>query len=296
MSLDAVKILGINITKSSKKEILEFLQKSLNRDTKNSKKATQIAPKVISVVTPNPEQIVYARSYPRFAELLNQADVALPDGVGIVLAQRILGQTTSAKSSKLVVSVIPGIEFMEDLVSWASKRSVPIALIGSRGELAIKTLDCLSEKYPGLRGWAIHGPEIVVRGEAVEMPSTEGYFAPLARRIAESNAQVIFVGLGAPKQEYFMEKLRQELSFRQSSRNPSRIPGQARDDRTIVLMAVGGSFDEISGRVPRAPQWVSRVGLKWLWRLILEPWRIVRQLALLKFVQMVVSEKLQKRG
>jgi N-acetylglucosaminyldiphosphoundecaprenol N-acetyl-beta-D-mannosaminyltransferase len=279
MSLDAVKLLGITFTKNPKKEILEFLEKSLIKSTKKGGKSSQNPQKTLTIVTPNPEQIMYARSHPQFLELLNRADVALPDGNGVVWAQRILGQKGSDKSSYDRLSVIPGVDFMEDLISWCSKEAVPIALIGSYKGLAVKALDRLSETHAGVRGWAVDGPEIVVRGDRVEMPSTEGYFMPLAKKIIQTHVQIIFVGLGAPKQEYFMEKLSQLLA---DIHHP--LP--------IALMSVGGSFDEIAGKVPRAPTWVSNIGMKWLWRLIMEPWRITRQLALIQFIKMVLLEKL----
>ena len=83
----------------------------------------------------------------------------------------------------------------------------------------------------------------------------------------------MFVALGAPKQEYYIEEM-------------------AKKTKGVVYMAVGGSFDIISGRLRRAPLFMRRMGLEWLWRLILEPWRIRRQLALVEFVWMVLKEKL----
>src|SRR5438045_9774539 len=124
MSLDAVKIRGINITKSSKKEVLEFLQKSLDVGSKKQGKTAQKFPKIITIATPNPEQIVYANSHPYFADILNRADVAIPDGVGVVWASRFLSPLSSAGNDFRLSSAIPGIDFMENLVSEASKLHV----------------------------------------------------------------------------------------------------------------------------------------------------------------------------
>lgn len=144
----------------------------------------------------------------------------------------------------LVVERIPGVEFMEDLVQLAAKRHVPIRLIGGRGGVAVRAFECLREKYPGLE--------------------------------TSQHAGIIFVGLGAPKQEYFIEELRTQNS---ELKHP------------LVLMAVGGSFDILSGRIPRAPLFIRSIGFEWAWRLFLEPWRLKRQLSLLKFLWLVYNRK-----
>lgn len=230
MSLTAVKILKISITTNSKKEILEEIRKYLFK-TQNSELKTQ---KNVIIFTPNAEQIVLAQKNKEFQEILNRADVAIPDSTGVVWASGIL-----VKNGPRVT--IPGVEFMEDLVRLAATHHVPIGLIGGRGNLAIETLDCLRKKYPGL--------------------------------MTSENPRIIFVALGAPKQEEY-------------------IGDAAKKTTGVVYMAVGGSFDIISGRLARAPLFMRNIGLEWLWRLILEPWRIFRQLALAEFVGMVLQERL----
>ena len=227
MRLNAVKVLGISITNASKNEILEEIQKYLFQPDKKSQKS-------LIIFTPNTEQLVLAQKNPRFAGVLNQADIAIPDAVGVVWASRFLTQSGIQKS-------IPGVEFMEDVVEMAAKCHVPIGLIGGQGKIAIEALECLSRRWAGLT--------------------------------TSANPGVVFVALGAPKQEYYIEEM-------------------AKKTKGVVYMAVGGSFDIISGRLRRAPLFMRRMGLEWLWRLILEPWRIRRQLALVEFVWMVLKEKL----
>jgi N-acetylglucosaminyldiphosphoundecaprenol N-acetyl-beta-D-mannosaminyltransferase len=285
MSLDAGKILEISITKNSKSEILEFIQKSLANGAKLSEfdeKTSQKTKKIITIVTPNPEQIVYAQKDSHFRELLNQADVALPDGIGVVWASKILQKERDRRQETRIKSVIPGVECMEDLVRTAAKQRIPIVLIGGRSGLALNSLECLQKKHLKLTGWAMDGPEIQVTSNKLQVTSenSENYFRDLANKITTSGVRMVFVGLGAPKQEYFIEALSRQLSIH-------KYP------LSIILMSVGGSFDEISGRIPKPPGWVSRTGLKWLWRLIVEPWRIRRQLALLTFVWLVLRERYQ---
>jgi N-acetylglucosaminyldiphosphoundecaprenol N-acetyl-beta-D-mannosaminyltransferase len=261
MRLNAVKVLGISITSNSKKEILEEIQKYLVPPVK-------IRQKPLKIFTPNTEQLVRAQRDRSFAGVLNNADISLPDTVGVVWAGHVLTKNGPEKP-------IPGVEFMEDLVQMAVTRHAPIGLIGGRGNLAVDTLNCLRQKYSRLQdSWAEGGPEIDVDN----LPN-DIYFQRLARRIIREGTRIVFVALGPPKQEYFIERLARELS------TISNL-------RSTIFMSVGGSFDIISGRLRRAPVWMRKFDLEWLWRLILEPRRLRRQLALVEFVWLVIREKL----
>ncbi len=302
MGLNAVKILGINVTNSPKKNILEQLEKFIKIGVWEGATGKKKRKKFVVIVTPNPEQIIYAQGNEAFARILNQADVTLPDGIGVVWASRILRRSTTDHLQSTISSRIPGVEFMQDLIAMAAKRSAPIILIGGRGDLAVETLECLRGEHPGLRGLALGAPEFSVQdGQLVSTGSDnlDEYFRQTAQKIADRRVQMVFVALGAPKQEYVIERLSREMSFRPPSRNPEKktwIPGQARDDRQrIIFMSVGGSFDIITGRTPRAPQFMRSLGLEWLWRLFHEPWRFGRQLALVKFVWLVLKETVQRR-
>ena len=241
MGLNKTKILGISITTNPKDEILEEIQKYLKITKQQHNKTT----KNLIIVTPNPEQIVFAQRDNHFRDVLNQAGVAIPDGVGLVWASRFLGTSP-------IENRISGVDFMEDLIRIAAKEGYSIGLIGGWHGVAVKALECLQKKYPRLsRGWAIE-PE----GKSIE---------EITQKIDQTNTRIVFVGLGAPKQEYFIEKV----------------------NAPVVAMAVGGSFDIIAGRSPRAPFVLRTIGVEWLWRLIVEPWRWRRQLALFKFLWLV---------
>lgn len=281
MRLNAVKILKISITNSPKSQILEEIQKYLTQSGKNRQKA-------LKIYTPNTEQLVFATKNSDFIAVLNRADIAIPDTVGVVWAGHVLTKNGPERQ-------IPGIEFMEDLTRLAAKHHVPVGLIGGWDNLAVETLNCLQKKYTGLTGWAQDGPEIQIVNDDLrfmnygnknsesnnhESPfinhnSKESqYFEMLAKRITKNCVRIVFVALGPPKQEYFIERLAKELP------------------NGVILMAVGGSFDILSGRLPRAPEWMRSIGLEWFWRLILEPRRIFRQLALVEFVWLVLRERL----
>jgi N-acetylglucosaminyldiphosphoundecaprenol N-acetyl-beta-D-mannosaminyltransferase len=227
MRLNAVNILKISVTTNSKKEILEEIRKYLDSPSKNQQKS-------LKIYTPNAEQLVSASKNHNFATLLNRADIAIPDSVGVVWAGHIL--TKNGPENQ-----IPGVEFMEDLTAIAAKQHVPIELIGGKGKVAIEAFDCLQKKYPGLT--------------------------------TSDKPGIVFVALGAPKQEEY-------------------IDDAAGKTHGIIYMAVGGSFDIISGRLRRAPLVFRKLKLEWFWRLLLEPWRIWRQLALIEFIWLVIREKI----
>lgn len=293
MSLDAVKILEINVTNSDKIEILKEIQKYLGTGAKNGKKSAQKSIKSFFIVTPNPEQIVLAQNNSHFRDILNRADVALPDGIGVVWASMILSLFRMTDDGSRITKVIPGIDFMEELVKSARDWGIPVGLIGGRDGLALKTFKCLSVKYPGLRGETIDGPEVAIDKDGVQITDEETFLNRVIAGIIKHKIRIVFVGLGAPKQEYFLEKLASYFDTRHSTsaKKSNTDDGLRMTDYPLVLMSVGGSFDEITGRIPRAPLWVSGMGLKWLWRLILEPWRIKRQFALVQFVFFVLRER-----
>ncbi len=332
MSLHTVNIRGINITNSPKKEILEELEKFMADGSWFMDSDSKIAKNNVSIVTPNPEQIVYANDHPKFADVLNRADVAIPDGVGIVWASNFLASKHQSVSASRISKSVPGVEFMEELVAVSAKRHVPIALIGGKEKVALEAFECLRQRHPDLMGIAMDAPifeigaqdrsessgdsqilrmkhvsqendkffQYTIQNTQYKIPysGVDDYFITIASLLKEQGIGMVFVALGAPKQELFMESL--SLSLRVSSgrgeaiSQNKRLPRHfvPRNDKGVVLMSVGGSLDEISGRVSRAPKWVSGLGVKWLWRLILEPWRFTRQLALIKFVWLVLQDRL----
>lgn len=235
MTNGITKILGIKISDLSLESILEEVRKWL----KNGERKHYI-------VTPNSEILVHAQKNKEFAKILDDADLALPDGIGVVLASKFLGREISER--------ITGVDFMKNLCQIAQKEGFTIGLIGGGPAIAVKARECLLKMYPRLR--------IVLAQE-----EWDGDFK-------NTQIDILFVAFGAPRQEIWISK------------NLKKLPVK-------VAIGVGGAFDYLSGRVPRAPKWVQNLGFEWLFRLIRQPWRIKRQLALLKFVWLVVRERLK---
>lgn len=278
MKVSVATILGIHISLQSKETLLEKVQKYLDQPDQKPQKS-------LIIFTPNTEQLVLAQKNIEFANVLNQADIAIPDTGGVVWAGHML-KTNGPKQA------IPGVEFMENLAAMAANRHIPIGLIGGKGDIAVRTFECLRKKYHGLDGWAIKPESLNV--------------IDIAKKIQITGTKIVFVGLGAPKQEFFIEALSRQLS----ACLPARQVVRQSDSRKLkaegcILMAVGGSFDIIANTLPRAPGFIRRlrvpffqgkIGFEWMWRLFLEPWRVRRQLALVKFVFLVCYKKLASQG
>ncbi len=188
------------------------------------------------VVTPNPEFILAARKDPDFREILNGADLSLPDGVGVIYAAKLLGRPLKGRS--------PGIEFAQRLMAWMAESGKKLFLLGAKPGVAELAADKLKETCPGLNICGVH----------------DGYFkedGPVVEAIKASGADVVFVCLGAPKQERWMVK-----------------NGPATGAKLAV--GLGGCLDVFAGTVQRAPEKWQKAGLEWLYRLIQEPSRFGR--------------------
>lgn len=295
MRLSYQNIFEVRVTSSPRETILEEIKKYLNPRGESKRFGRTKSKKSLVIMTPNPEQIVFAQTHQAFRDILNRADVALPDGVGIVFAGRFLRKNTGGKSQTGVRRRIPGVEFMEDLVRMASDQGIRIGLIGGFDGLAVRALERLQAIYPGLVGWAIDGPELVL-GTTGDMEGPPvSYWEALAEKIRSTRTQIVFVGLGAPKQEYFIERIKGYVLRIKGQKTRSSM---IHDSTTspLVFMSVGGSFDLITGGFKRAPVFIRSIGFEWAWRLANEPWRIQRQTALITFVWLVLQEKFFSRS
>ena len=209
--------------------------------------------KAAYVVTPNAEIAYEALHDVQLREMLNGADLMLPDGAGVVLASKLLRTPVKQK--------VAGVDFAAGLLSILERNGQSLYLLGGKpgiGELAAQKM---LEAHPQLR----------IAGIA------DGYFqdeAPVIAKINASGADALFVCLGAPKQERFMVQHQQELH--------------------VHLMAgLGGSLDAFAGTVQRAPAWMIRLNLEWLYRLIREPKRFRRMLRLPKYLWAVMLKRIR---
>ena len=231
-----IKILGVGITNATFREVLEYLVENAQNSSRK-----------IFVTTLNPEILVHASKNFDYKNILNSSDLALADGVGVLIGARILGKPLRER--------ISGVDLMENLCEEASKRPITVGLLGGRQNVAEEAADRLKKRYPGLK----------VAFAISDWYDSEAKFRPLV-------CDILFVALGHPKQEIWISKHLQEIDVK-------------------IAIGVGGAFDYLSGRVPRAPKIIRSLGFEWLFRLIIQPWRIRRQVSLIYFVLLILKDK-----
>ena len=212
------------------------------------------------VVTVNPEFVIAARRDPAFAAALLAADLATADGVGIIVAGRLLGAPVGPR--------VTGVDFVEGVAGLRHPRA-RLFLLGAAPGVADAAAARLRARHPDLK----------IVGTHPGAPDARGW-PEIARRLADARPTVLLVAFGHPRQDLWIAARRDELAAL----------------GVVVAAGVGGAFDYLSGRVPRAPRVVRRLGCEWLYRLAREPWRWRRQLALPHFAALVVARALRRRA
>lgn len=224
--MSKIKILGVGLDNLSMSQALKKVEILLEDERQHY------------LTTPNPELLVEAQKDIQFKKILNQADLAVADGIGLVFASWFLGQPLKR---------IPGADLMEKICQKASLKKYPVFLLGAGPGVSQKAALNLKKKYPGLLVEAIDNKGIAdlkIVAEAVLKKSHQ--------------PGILFLALGAPRQEKWIWQ------------NLAKIKG------LNLALGIGGSLDFLGGRLPRAPGFLRRLGLEWLWRFLYEPWRAKR--------------------
>jgi N-acetylglucosaminyldiphosphoundecaprenol N-acetyl-beta-D-mannosaminyltransferase len=205
------------------------------------------------VSTVNPEFVMLARQNPEFARTLAASDLNLPDGANLVRAARMLGRPLRER--------VAGSDLVSRIAARAAEKGWRIFLLGAREGIGADAAARLRERYPSLQiagVWA-GSPQPPAEDEQVT-------------RVNHSGTEILLVAYGAPAQDLWIARNRERLTAR-------------------IAMGVGDAFDFVAGRIPRAPIWMQRAGLEWLFRLTRQPWRMRRQLALLEFTLLVLRAR-----
>jgi len=210
------------------------------------------------VTTPNPEFVMLARRDRDFRAVLDRAALNIPDGIGLVLAARLAGDQLREH--------VQGTDLVLMLAADSAKRGERWFLLGGRGDVAEQAARWLAREFPGLQ----------IAGATSGSPLAEDDPHVRSAILAAGRVDVVLVAYGAPKQEYWLDRNLATLG----------IP---------VGIGVGGVFDYLSGAVPRAPRWVRRLHFEWCHRLITQPWRWRRQLALPVFGALAVGHAARRR-
>jgi len=211
------------------------------------------------VVTVNPEFVMRARQDAEFRALLNGADLATPDGAGIMVASALLGHRLRGRTT--------GVALTERLAELAARDGYRLFLLGAQPGVAADAGRVWEGHYPGLR----------LAGAYPGSPSADEQ-EEITARITAAGADLLFVAFGAPAQDLWI------------ARNRAALP-------TVRLaLGVGGVFDYVTGRVPLAPPLMRSAGLEWLYRLYKQPWRWRRMLALPAFALAVLGQRRGRSG
>lgn len=242
---DSVEMLGVPLARIDMEEALARVDQFVEERSPHM------------VVTSDTPSIVRAQDDAEYQEIVRDADMVTADGRGVVWMARVLGLPVSERVS--------GVDLMEKICERAEEKGYAVYLLGSAPGVAEEAAEQLRSRCPGLQVVGTH----------------HGYFAPeeepeVVRAIAEAKPDILFVALGAPRQEKWIRRHMSEL----------RVP---------VALGVGGSLDVLAGRVGRAPAWMQRMGLEWLYRVLQQPKRLPRLWALPRLVWMTLWEALRHR-
>ncbi len=202
------------------------------------------------VCTINPEFIMIARRDVNFYNILSRAVVCVPDGVGLLWAAKHVGKPLPER--------VTGSDGVPKIAERAAREGWRLFFLGAAPGVADEAAAVLRAKHPDLQ----------IVGVYSGSPAPEAEDA-IVERVNASNADILFVAYGAPEQDKWI------------ARNLPRL-------RVKMAMGVGGAFDFIAGVLPRAPVWMQRMGIEWLFRLYLQPWRIGRMMRLPRFVLAVL--------
>lgn len=238
---EKVTVLGAQISNGTIEEIADFLAERV-RQKENT-----------VVYTPNSEIIEQFRKDASLMELLNSADVLTADGIGVVYGAKILGTPLKGRAA--------GYDIACKLLEIGNREGFRFFLYGSKEEVCQLAKENLLKQYPGIQ---IVGTQ-------------NGYTKePVGEKIAQTNPDVLFVCLGAKKQEEWIYH------------NKHLFSG-------TVFLGIGGSMDVFAGVVKRAPKIFIKLNLEWLYRLLKQPSRFIRMLALPRFLWQVILEKFKSK-
>lgn len=210
------------------------------------------------IATVNPEFVMRAQDDPDFARVLAKTDLNVPDGVGVLWASRRAGHALRER--------VGGTDLMVELCRLAAYHRWRVFFLGARDGVAERAAALLAARFPGM----------TVAGTFAGSPAPAEE-AGIVARVQRARPQLLFVAYGAPAQDVWIARQLPRLC------DMPCVPG-------LVAMGVGGGLDFIAGVQKRAPEWLQKAGLEWLYRLVRQPSRVRRQMAIPRFLWRVLLE------
>lgn len=232
------KILDFNVFNKDKESLMNYVE-GLDK---------------VNIISGNPEVLFNGLNNSLLKKSFNDKDsLIIPDGVGTVIASKLIKEPVKEK--------IAGIDVVKEVLIKADKEQKSVYLLGAKEDVVVKCVENIKKDYPNIKIAGYHN----------------GYFdidncEEIVKDIQNSRPWAIFVAMGSPRQEIFIEKIKNITD-------------------TKIFMGVGGVFDIFSGNLKRAPQWMISTGLEWLYRVYKEPFRIKRLIAIPKFLFIVIKNR-----
>jgi N-acetylglucosaminyldiphosphoundecaprenol N-acetyl-beta-D-mannosaminyltransferase len=244
-----VNICGIKINNCSLREIVEAIA-NLIKDNQHR-----------FVVTCNVDHVVKLMQDAEFMQVYKMASLVVADGVPLLWASNFLGTPLKER--------VNGTDLFEKLCEVAAEKNYKLLFLGGRPGAAIGAAEFLIKRYPNIRIVGTYAPPLGFENNKEENRK-------IVKMIRDSTPDLLFVGLGAPKQEKWIYR----------HKNDYRVP---------VSIGIGVSFELIAGMVKRAPIWMQRIGLEWFWRFMMEPGRLWKRYFIddPKFFWLVLKQKLK---
>lgn len=242
-------IFGVNIDKLSQIEVVEKIQQFLKgKETR-------------TIYTPNTEIVMIAKEDNKLKDILNRGDIVIPDGIGLIYGAKL--------KKKHLPERVTGCDISYEILRLANDEGYSVYLLGGQEGVAKEAGENILDQYPNVKLAGVQNGYF--KGAHIGQPGHEEEVAIL-HNINQSKADILFVGLGAPKQEVWIDENKDKLDCK-------------------VIIGNGGTVDILSGRIKRAPEIYQKLGLEWLYRLVKQPSRIKRQMLLPKFIIQVIFSK-----
>jgi N-acetylglucosaminyldiphosphoundecaprenol N-acetyl-beta-D-mannosaminyltransferase len=240
-SIPKVRMFGVPISKMGMKQTVDYLIDAIENRTPHQ------------VITANPIMVMSAIENRQYLAMMQQAELIVPDGTGVVWAANYVGEPVAER--------VAGYDLLHELMKIGNPRGWKVYMLGASTEVIEAAAGKLTSMYPGIR----------------MVGCRNGYFgedqdAEVVQHIVEAAPDLLLVGRSADKQEPWIAMYKHQL----------QVP---------IMMGVGGSFDVLSGKLKRAPAFFRKFHLEWFYRLLQEPWRFKRMLTLPKFAVKVIREK-----
>ncbi len=244
--MDSISIMGVRIDNVTMEEVVDIVEKKIEKEEK------------YIIYTPNTEIIMMCQSDDEFLNYMNQSDINIPDGIGLVYASKIKNAPLKEK--------VAGFDLSMNLLKIADEKGLKLYAVGGKPGVAEAALTNVHKKYPNIKIVGSHHGYF--KGAHLGHNGHEEEFAVIEEINAEK-PDILFVGFGAKKQEQWIQYNKNKVNAK-------------------IIIGNGGTIDVLAGNVKRAPEFYVKLGLEWLYRLAKEPKRISRQIVLPIFMVKVL--------